>query len=218
MNPHIGPARPHSKDELALIVPAVDEGLDHIQAVRPQIAEMVRRSLSVITIAKGDDGGGWSSMSARRIVGLMTLGNLQALPLNGLSPDQRIHRLAAISDSIVHEAIHSLIYRIELFDSFYEDNSAVLFTKAISPWSGRELNLHSFVHACFVWFGLWHFWSLSAITGVDYAPYLERARRGFLKGDLASLLSVEALPMVRPHVRSVIQEMFAQVQRSAPAS
>jgi hypothetical protein len=90
---------------------------------------------------------------------------------------------AWLMDALVHESIHSLLYNVESLEPFYVSaNSQVAFT-AESPWTGKKLYLHSFVHACFVWFGLWSFWSVATDSGhcrtlpTDF--FRDRSRRGF---------------------------------------
>jgi hypothetical protein len=67
------------------------------------------------------------------------------------------------------------------------------------------------VHACFVWFGLWSFWSLSPIQDDATRALKEKAARGFLSGPLQAGLSSEAYECIRPDTRLAIDEMFKRV-------
>jgi hypothetical protein len=88
-----------------------------------------------------------------------------------------------IMDGLVHEAIHGLLDSIEL------DNPLVVTEFAgeqtASPWTGRILDVRTYLHACFVWYGLWNFWSLAArlVTGGEQAELIRRyvllSARGF---------------------------------------
>ena len=51
-----------------------------------------------------------------------------------------------------------LIAKMELADGLFSTYRKAQGIAAISPWSNWRLPLRTFVHACFVWFGLWHFW------------------------------------------------------------
>ena len=69
------------------------------------------------------------------------------------------------ADALVHEAIHAVVYRLELIEFLHLDDRASLAQQTTSPWSGRSLTLRSFVHACFVWYGLWHLWQMRPSPG-----------------------------------------------------
>jgi len=119
--------------------------------------------------------------------------------------------VAKLSNAIVHEAIHSLIYKLELQHALYSDNDAPEKCTAVSPWSGRTLKLHSFVHACFVWFGLWCFWNKSEDQSAAALKLKNRALTGFLAGPLLSSLSSESFAGIQPYVRDAIEEMYGRV-------
>jgi len=116
-------------------------------------------------------------------------------------------------DLIVHESIHSLIYKLELAVPLYTDYPAALSEKVTSPWSGRALSLRSFVHACFVWYGLWRFWSLDE-KGVGNAHYTQ-AQKGFLHRCPLDVLSKDARDLIQPYVSSMIETMFRAVNLKA---
>jgi hypothetical protein len=62
-----------------------------------------------------------------------------------------------VVDGLVHETIHCLIDLIELDAPLVAAGFAG--ERATSPWTGRALDVRTYLHACFVWYGLWHFWS-----------------------------------------------------------
>jgi hypothetical protein len=85
-----------------------------------------------------------------------------------------------VADALLHEAIHAIIYRYEAYGQRMvpkeKENSAPLK----SLWTGRHLSPTSFVQACFVWFGLYHFWKQYANRNSGFDQYLETAQSGFL--------------------------------------
>ena len=120
-----------------------------------------------------------------------------------------------IADSLVHEAIHSFIYVVEEEQPFIPDRAAAETVKLISPWSGRALELHAFLHACFVWFGMWQFWRRALGSGVfpeaRARRWMARSRAGF---DHPSLL--DDLHGVSAHVsqatRAVLFDLVQAVR------
>ena len=117
---------------------------------------------------------------------------------------------ARLADTLVHEAIHSVIYKLELAVPLFSDESAALSLNAVSPWSGRTLNLHSFVHACFVWYGLCRFWSLDT-EGVG-AFFHERARKGFAKRSPLDAIDKEGRKILHPYICSAMASMHANAR------
>lgn len=53
-----------------------------------------------------------------------------------------------VMDARVHEAIHALIAKMEFADGLFSTYRKAQGIAAISPWSGRQLPLRTFVHAC----------------------------------------------------------------------
>lgn len=169
--------------EIQFILRRLARSLKLIGTVNGTVLNMIQQVLEVILIQKDDaDANGFSSSSWPSLIGKMALTNPHRSNLDD----------TWIIDALVHESIHSFLYRIECFETFYTSTSALLAYKAVSPWSGKTLYLHSYVHACFVWFGLWCFWSLAAesedFPGVQIEFFRERSRRGFLKQDVLANL------------------------------
>ena len=62
----------------------------------------------------------------------------------------------ALADALVHEAIHAILYSIECSNPLVSAAPAGLLIR--SPWSGNSLSIRTYLHACFVWYGLAKFW------------------------------------------------------------
>ncbi len=85
-----------------------------------------------------------------------------------------------MTEAVIHEAIHSILYKIELFEEFYLVDPSRVHMQ--SPWTNRKLRLHSFTHACFVWFALNCFAKkevLENTTSARYHELLKRSSVGF---------------------------------------
>jgi HEXXH motif-containing protein len=113
-----------------------------------------------------------------------------------------------LANALVHEAIHSLLYMVELMEPFYvfEDRAF----EVASPWTGNLLSLRSYVHACFVWFGLWNFWRAAigsdALTGDEACGYVLRPSSGFKNGAFGETAAV-LRRYVKPQLFEAIQVM-----------
>lgn len=171
-----GPAAvaPYRDEDANLALVRLRESLDLVGAVDRVAVNMIGDVIQLIILRQdATDPSGFSSSSWPGCAGLMALTNIQR-------PDSDNGWCV---DALVHESVHSLLYMIERFEPFYSHATTPVSYRAVSPWSGRELNLHSFVHACFVWFALWCFWSLATTSKFFPRSTIEffrsRARRGF---------------------------------------
>ncbi|HKR52607.1 MAG TPA: HEXXH motif-containing putative peptide modification protein [Pseudonocardiaceae bacterium] len=118
----------------------------------------------------------------------------------------------ALADSMIHESIHAFFHRIEEVSPFLNPDGADLGVTVSSPWTGRILHIHSFLHACYVWFALWQFW-LRASSCRTSAPgdriqqMIDRSRIGFFSPSMDY-----ALTATRPYLSTEGQSVFAFVR------
>lgn len=198
----------HDPEEQSAILEQLDRGFFVVESTNLTALEMIDSMVSVIMPVKNPtELNGSGSISQRRLIGAMAIVNLV--------PNWHA---VGIADSLVHEAIHSLIYRMELFFFLHTDDDASLLLKTSSPWTGRELPMRSFVHACFVWFGLWNFWKLCSTPGKNVTKHRTVAQAGFLKGPLEALITNECAENLQPYVKKTISRMFDLVRsESLPA-
>ncbi len=205
---YYGEVAQHTTEELDLIKQKLAESLGHIQYVSATAGSAVTAAIQVMALVSAPTlTEGTHSFSTRSTIGQMGLVNVH-------SPQWVTER---ISNAIIHESIHSLIYKLQLkvINDLYTDEESAERISAVSPWSGRTLFLHSIVHACFVWFGLWSFWSLSPIQDDGTRALKKKAAQGFLSGPLQSRLSSEAYECIRPDTRVAIDEMFKRVNNAS---
>lgn len=112
-------------------------------------------------------------------------------------------------NAMVHEAVHSFLYALEQEEAFIPNPSGAHGITLVSPWTGGTLSLHSYVHACFVWFALAHFWHAFALQGHNAAqarPYVEKATRGFIGEHPATRLA-SANGLLHPDLLAVIASL-----------
>lgn len=201
--PPMGEVTNHTPQELEFIKWRLEQSLEQIGRISGTARTAVDALLQVITVVRAPElTKGTQSFSNKPAIGRMGLANSHS---NEWS-------VSKIADAIVHEAIHALIYKIELTNSLYTDYTMEWEpVTAVSPWSGRTLRLHSFLHACFVWFGLWNFWGLASHDEAEAMELRQTAANGFLKGHPLSCVPDAARDRVRPEVLDAIDHMFKEV-------
>jgi hypothetical protein len=198
----------HSDQEVESILKRLMYAFDSVESVNKTLFDMIQRILRMIVIRKDKgESSKFSSSSWPGLVGTIALTNAHHSDIED----------ARIIDAIVHESIHSLLYIVEYFEPFYNSDSVRLAFKAVSPWSGSTLYLHSYVHACFVWFGLWCFWSLAIETGqfskASVGFFQDRSCQGFLGQNVLAYLG-DGQFQITETVRSAIRTMQEIVIRS----
>jgi hypothetical protein len=168
-----------TESEADFAIDRLDLALHAIAKLNGPAAEMIQRYVKVIILRKHAEGEVLYSCSYDHFPGKMGLLNAQAAGIN----------LCRLMNAVLHEAVHSFLYVLEEGRAFFWDEDVGNKLQLQSPWSGRSLRLHSFVHACYVWFGLWQFWKLAETqkpyTSPDAQIMLERARIGFFKPEMA---------------------------------
>jgi hypothetical protein len=197
-----GHVEAHSCPELYVIGRRLAGALDLLAERNKTAFETVQSSIQLISVVKAPENPSLtSSVSRRRSIGKMGLVNAHSDKWN----------VPSVADAVLHEAIHSVIYKLELLHELYEDDDTAHRLTVVSPWSGRSLKLHSFVHACFVWFGLYNFWDLSGVDESLSSP-VKRACRGFSSGSPLRTLALDALECIKPDVRQTINDMTEYVR------
>jgi hypothetical protein len=179
----------HDLSELETITYKLKEALDLIESDNAAARVMINASTRSIVVTKSHPS--ICNGSSRTCIGAVHLANVHS----------DVWSIGRLMDALVHEAIHSLIYKLELATPLYVDEAAASGIELISPWTGNSLRLHSFVHATFVWFGLWSFWKNYAGGGaIVPISFLERAQRGFLGPSPLRSFGEEPANWVRPEV------------------
>lgn len=152
---------------------------------------------------------GFASNSPQGLVGQAVLTNAH-LPL----VDDVV-----VAEALVHESTHGFVGMSEAVglagdrpqerwlrdDFFYDGHSCT-----VSPWTGKALDLPTYLHACFVWWGLLHLWAALAGSGLfeerRVRSRLLKAARGFQAGALVR----EILPY-RDHLNTQLVKAFEEM-------
>jgi hypothetical protein len=197
----------HEAKETALR--KVEAAMLALDAMDPAIAGFVRRFTLVANIVTDGERSGFSSGSTDQYVGRSIFWNAD-LP----SVDTEM-----LAEALVHEAIHSLLYMHEVREPWFLSQELLSSDAVVeSPWTGSMLRVEPFLQACFVWFGLCHFWSLarreSPFKGQRAEASLATARQGFLEGPLLSRVS-GYLSHITPQVLDLVRAMQEDVVSGA---
>jgi hypothetical protein len=120
--------------------------------------------------------------------------------------------IETVANALVHEAIHSFLYLLELEIPLLMNEPRHL--KLESPWTGNRISIHSYIHACFVWFGLSRFWKSDQVRKVfrpqDRERHFRAAMKGFLASDICEPL-LELKESMHPWLVPAIRELQKRV-------
>jgi len=177
-NHRFAASRHYELAEATPIVAALERAFELIRACAPVAAQLVAQATVLVQLRRDDGNPGFfTSASCNTHVGRTIL----------INPHLRMHDLESLANALVHEAIHAILYMHEqdapLLPRIDPKAPGYLVRSA---WTGNELHLHTYLHAAFVWFGLFHLWTLVARDRprLAWRPHLERARAGFLRPEV----------------------------------
>ncbi|HWP42266.1 MAG TPA: HEXXH motif-containing putative peptide modification protein [Blastocatellia bacterium] len=204
-----GPYAAFTDVEVQRALSGLDAAAEGISQSSSRAIEFIKLFTRVIVARKNSDRPDRAgSRSFSRYIGATIIEN----------PHDSTTDAAALADSLVHEAIHHMLYSEELQRPFASDAGLAKSFHVLSPWSGRRLNFRQYLHACVVWFGLWAFWSLCADSAAfpeeEVRSHIRRAAHGFSQGPLLDCLS-PVLEYASPELQSAISEMQQVVSREA---
>ena len=168
-----GPYVRYPTSEVQVVLEKLCRASERLKEISPTVANFVCQFARSIVVRKDDKNPAfYTSSSCNAYIGRIVL----------INPHLGFVDESALIDSLVHESIHSLLWRCEVLSPFIIDTSQVRGTTR-SPWTQSELHLYTFLQACFVWYGLLSFWKLSEAARIFgqalVRKYVGRAQRGF---------------------------------------
>jgi hypothetical protein len=178
-----GPRPAFSADEVRLVHRRVSEAMSSLAEVCTTLDGFVRRATCVLVLQiDPDEADHVASGTNGNYIG-------RSFVTNPHHPDATMD---CLTEGIVHEAIHGLLYRESLGRSWVSGEAAVEVPRVRSPWSGRALPVRPFLEAAHVWFGLAHLWALGCRSD-EFDPHeskvrLARSVRGFAQGSVVDLV------------------------------
>lgn len=154
-------AADYSLDEQAILLTQIEDALTELKATVPKAYNFVTDITRMIVCRNRPALKHFFTSSQISHLGRVTLDNALGVP--------RIKMM----EGLVHESVHGYLYMIEEKGRLLSTNGDPR-TFVLSPWTSNRICIHSFVHACFVWY------SLSTLPGMDES-YLQFIRRGFAR-------------------------------------
>jgi hypothetical protein len=192
------------QNEICKILEKLYQTVKIISSVNYDLLKFILMYTKVLLLVKDRNANNsfeWSSESEDHYIGQTVLTNPhleQVMPLD-------------IAEALVHEAIHHMIYMIEIREYFLQNDPDI--EKYIeSPWTGTKLHIHNYLHACFVWYGLLNFWK-DAEYKIGYnkiKKYKQESLSGFKRESI-----VENIKMIYPKVPPSLLETIQKIQLSA---
>ena len=177
-------ARPSfTNDQVHAVHRRVAEAMSALAALDSTLEHFVQRATCVLVLQIDPDGADHvASGSNGNYIGRSFVTN----------PHHPGASLDCLTEGIVHEAIHGLIYRESLGHAWVSGDAALEVPRVRSPWTGRALPVRPFLEAAHVWFGLAHLWALAS-QSADFDPRPVRARlarsvQGFTEGPVVNLV------------------------------
>lgn len=170
----------YSEEDKALICEKLNEALARIERVSEAAAYVLKQHIKVIVPLKTTERG-YGSTSQPHYPGRVLLRGAELTPL------------AALATNLVHEAMHQVLYILEWGGSFIVEDPDVRAVRVKSGWTQRDLALHSYIHACFIWYGVSMFWgharSSDVFEAADIQAQLAKTLSGFRDRNPVDLLA-----------------------------
>ncbi len=151
----------YTEEEKALVCERLNEVFSRIERVSEATAYLIKQHVKVIIPLKTAERGSGST-SQPRFPGRVLLRGIEVSSLGGLA------------SGLVHEAMHQVLYILEWAGPFVVEDPDMRAARVKSEWTGRDLPLHSYIHACFIWYGLSTFWTRAQATDAFDAADVER--------------------------------------------
>jgi len=191
-----------------------DQALDRLTAAlrgitsaSDQVNRFVRQSIKVLVLQTDHHKRSFAAYSNGHFIGQCVLSNPQ------LVDDVQV------AEAVVHESIHAFLYmQSQQYPWGITIPPADHEPAVVSPWSQRQLPVSTYIHACFVWYGLLHFWSMA--LAMECFPVrrvrgrMARAASGFLGAPLLDRVDREWVNSLADEVRHAICELQRRVVES----
>ena len=169
------PFEPYTPSEAAKLCASLDTALQAVESISPAAARLIHGFVHVIVPRKDPlhPQAGFASSTPSHIGRLLVR--------NG-----HLMSLGSLTDSLVHEGIHAILFVLELSEPFISSPAAAqVFVR--SPWSGNSIPISAYLHACFVWYGLARFWRTAleskTLPGDIVRRHLATAVNGFKRAN-----------------------------------
>ena len=119
------------------------------------------------------------------------------------------------AEKTLEATVRELPDLVELSEPLVEDGQAS-GTMVASPWTGRRLDLNTYLQACFVWYGLWNLWR-PALASTEFDTmtalrYTALSAHGFVSTEITKPL-VALRAALAPQILDVLSDLQTTVRR-----
>jgi hypothetical protein len=153
-------------EEQRLVLERLRSAVEGIRRVSTDVDEFVRAFTKTLILQRDPEAPGmFASGSSGQFIGRSVLSNPQLPKVDDVE----------VAEGLVHEAIHALLYMQEQHKRWVSPALYGAEKRTVSPWTGNQLPLRPYLQACFVWYGLLHFWAMALAKGV-FPPARVRER------------------------------------------
>jgi hypothetical protein len=195
-------------DDLTATVTRLREAQLRVRKADERIWAFARELNTTLVLRTGREGEtSFASSSPERYVGRSILWNPHATEVEA----------ADLAEALVHEAIHTVLDSADALLSRATPASPRWITdpalydgvsRTASAWTGRELDVPTYVHAYLVWYGLMCFWT-RAYTADAFGG--DTARRRIMRAGLP-FMTRSALTPLRPFMEAIRPDMAALLE------
>lgn len=155
-----------SSHDLKKTIEKIRSGFLFIEDAVPEAAIFFRQSAKTVILRVNPKTSMFQSASRSAYIGQVVL----------LNPHLSVVDVALVAESLLHEAVHGALWRAEVLDEFLVGANEGI-SVVTSPWSGQRVFYYTFLHACLVWYAIYHFWCTVEKSG----NYFDARRIAFLK-------------------------------------
>jgi hypothetical protein len=156
---------PMTDDEIATVRSKLDRALQEIDDTAPGFARLIRNYTRTIFVRK---------VAAHVPASEQVDTELGAIRLRNVHSELYSHD--QLVDDLIHESTHNLLGTFEYLEFPFNPygQRPESWVRPVSPWSMRSIQALPFIHACFVYFAMFHYSERRRSSGLADADQLER--------------------------------------------
>lgn len=191
----------------------IEREMRRLEEIVPEAVSYVRTVMQELWLVRDDTKDGFFSNSPQGFIGRAVLTNPH-LPM--VDP-------VMLVEAVVHEATHGFVGMSEAIGLagldpgerwLLDDGPYDGVSRVASAWTGKPLDIPTYLHACFVWWGLLRLWSRVTGTGTfdegRVRSRLMRAATGFLDSALVAELRPHA-DLIQPALLHTLDDLGTSV-------
>lgn len=191
-----GAAAPLLPREVVHVHNTADAALRLLRNGAPAAARLVTALTRSVVCRKDRTGPGSCGASSALAIGQTVVRNPQTPAVDG----------TWFAETLLHEAVHASLDVMQATRPMIATPARVAQERVASPWTGRQLDLDTYLQACWVWYALTWMWGRVAAAGRSTGDTTDRLRArghraaaGFWQGDVRDGLG-ELRHLVDPEV------------------